>query len=599
MKPARKQRGFLLIVAVVLIAVAAVMAVVIATLTAGSGQSGGLHVSSTQALFAAESGMEQATRLFQNGTSCANLPATIGTQTVGNASYSVSIPVVQSSLSATVAAGGIDASVTTIPTNTANLSATFAAHGRIVVDGEQIVYTGLSGNSFTGALRGFAGTAPVAHLVNAPIIQNQCLVRATGTSGQATRVVESAIQNGPWSDFLDGVSTAVTNAAGGASVGTRVTVLPAGDNLIIAMVAMRNTAAARTINGGSPGNLQLRRGVTTLASNLYNIDVGGGAVPNATVFPQKTYFFVHRDAGVAANQTYSINAQASNTNINAEVKMLVINSPPNSDTQTTQSANAGNGVLNTILSRTTPAAFPSGDNIVIASVQWNNTAGGGGGDRTIDVGYLLLDRSGGPTLAANEFPISISRSGRVNDNGGMLLVGRDANAPSGANIYRVRARANGANVQVEAKLIVISGVASARVDGASTALGASPTSLGSLNTAFPKLFPGGSNLVITATQYDTGAAARTIAFGGEDIRFSTTTPSSNDFQIDLCSSGTSQYCTDFAMGLMWRQTDNPNASPTFSVETTPSSTAAPTLSGEAKILGIHLNPIADRLEIFP
>jgi hypothetical protein len=284
--------------------------------------------------------------------------------------------------------------------------------------------------------------------------------------------------------------------------------------------------------------------------------------------------------------------------------MLVINNPPNSDTQTTQSANAGNGVLSTILSRTTPAAFPAGDNIVIASVQWNNNTAvgggcGGGGARTIAAGNLLLDRSGGPTLAANQFPISISRSGCVNDNGGMLLVGRDANAPAGAITYRVRAQASGASVQVEAKLIVISGVASARVDGASTALGASPTSLGSLNTAFPKLFPGGGNLVIAATQYDTGAAARSIALGGEDIRFSTTTPSSNDFQIDLCSSGISQYCTDFAMGLMWRQTDNPNASPTFSVETTPSLTAAPTLNGEAKILGIHLNPIADRQEIFP
>lgn len=596
MKPARKQRGFLLIVAVVLIAVAAVMAVVIVTLTAGSGQSGGLHVSSTQALFAAESGIEQATRLFKNGTSCAILAATIGTQTVGNASYTVSASA--QNLNTTIAAGGINASVTTIPTNTVDLSAAgYAAHGRIVVDGEQIAYTGLSGNSFTGALRGFAGTAAVAHLVNAPIIQNQCLVRATGTSGQATRVVESAVQSGPWSDFLDGASTPVTNAAGGGSVGSLATVLPAGDNLIIAMVAMRRTGATRTITGGTPGNLQLRRGVATLASNLYDINVGGGAgAPSATVFKQKTYFFVHKDTGVAANQTYSINAEASGAGIDAEVKMLVINSPPNSDTQTTQSANAGNGAFITILSRTTPVSFPAGDNIVIASVQWNNTAGG---DRTISTGNLLLDRSGGPTLAANEFPISISRSGRVNDNGGMLLVGRDANAPAGAITYRARAQASGANVQVEAKLIVISGVASARVDGASTALAASPQSLGSLNTAFPKLTPGGSNLVIAATQYDTGNAARTIAFANEDIMFSSTAPSSNEFPIDLCASGTSQYCTDFAMGLMWRQTDNPNASPTFSVETTPDSIAVPTLNGEAKILGIHLNPIADRPEIFP
>ena len=117
--------------------------------------------------------------------------------------------------------------------------------------------------------------------------------------------------------------------------------------------------------------------------------------------------------------------------------------------------------------------------------------------------------------------------------------------------------------------------------------------------AFPKLSPGGSNLVIATTQYDNAAAAtRNIAAGGEDIVFSAADQSSNEYQIDLCTTGTAE-CDDFAAGLMWRQTDNPNASPTFSVATTPSSTVAPTISGEANILGIHLNPIADRLEIFP
>lgn len=56
------QRGFLLIAAVVLIAVAALMAVAIMTLTAGSGQAGGIHVNSTQALFVAESGLEKGIR---------------------------------------------------------------------------------------------------------------------------------------------------------------------------------------------------------------------------------------------------------------------------------------------------------------------------------------------------------------------------------------------------------------------------------------------------------------------------------------------------------------------------------------------------------
>lgn len=56
---AKRQRGFLLIAAVILIAVAATMALVMVTLTAGSSQAGALQLNSTQALFIAESGLER------------------------------------------------------------------------------------------------------------------------------------------------------------------------------------------------------------------------------------------------------------------------------------------------------------------------------------------------------------------------------------------------------------------------------------------------------------------------------------------------------------------------------------------------------------
>jgi hypothetical protein len=74
----RPQRGFLLIAAVVVIAVTGIMAVAIVTLTAGSGQAGGEHVSSTQALFIAESGLERGINRWAADSSYTGETLTVG-----------------------------------------------------------------------------------------------------------------------------------------------------------------------------------------------------------------------------------------------------------------------------------------------------------------------------------------------------------------------------------------------------------------------------------------------------------------------------------------------------------------------------------------
>lgn len=87
MRPAGAQRGFLLIVAVVLIAVAATMAAAMVALTAGSGQAGSGHLESTQALFLAESGLEKA--IHQRSLS--NSYVGEGPTAMGNGSYTTSV----------------------------------------------------------------------------------------------------------------------------------------------------------------------------------------------------------------------------------------------------------------------------------------------------------------------------------------------------------------------------------------------------------------------------------------------------------------------------------------------------------------------------
>lgn len=82
-----------------------------------------------------------------------------------------------------------------------NSVAGYAAHGRITIDAEAINYTGTSTNTavcggidacFTGARRGVGGSAAASHSTGAAVFQNQCLIRATGTSGDSRRIVERA-----------------------------------------------------------------------------------------------------------------------------------------------------------------------------------------------------------------------------------------------------------------------------------------------------------------------------------------------------------------------------------------------------------------------
>lgn len=198
-----RQRGFLLIAAAVLIAVAAVMAAIIITLTAGSGRAGTLHVASTQALFAAESGLERALYGFsRQGTSCAGLNYS-GTVPIGAVSASFATSATAYSAASLSLASNISASATIIPVTPAAALANYAPHGRLFIEGEAINYSGSStdpavcgaGNPacFTGITRGVAGSVASAHTAGTRVRQGQCLIRSVGTSGGAQRTLERAI----------------------------------------------------------------------------------------------------------------------------------------------------------------------------------------------------------------------------------------------------------------------------------------------------------------------------------------------------------------------------------------------------------------------
>jgi len=185
----KRARGFLLIVAILVLVVIAVAIAALGNMTSADIRASSGHAQSEQAYFAATSGIEYATFQFGPGTACNSGSINNVTASVGQAQFTTAT---QTSLASTVTTidNPLAASATTV--NVAS-TAGFAAHGRIWIDAEQMNYTGKTTNTFTGVTRGLAGSAATTHVLGSPVSQAQCLVKSTGVSGGATRVVEAAV----------------------------------------------------------------------------------------------------------------------------------------------------------------------------------------------------------------------------------------------------------------------------------------------------------------------------------------------------------------------------------------------------------------------
>ena len=203
MKSPNRQRGFLLIVAVLLIVAASVFAVFISYLTVGSAQSGVLHLGSAQVLYAAETGLERGLyERNQNSWDCttpASYTATLGTGSAA-ASYSVTC-ILYNPTSTTLTADILDTD-TVIPV--AALTG-YASFGRVTIDSESINYSGTSSTScgsfstpcLTDAERGVGGTATASHTSGTSVAQNQYVITSVGTSSDtgASRTLEASVDN--------------------------------------------------------------------------------------------------------------------------------------------------------------------------------------------------------------------------------------------------------------------------------------------------------------------------------------------------------------------------------------------------------------------
>ncbi|MBI3778337.1 MAG: hypothetical protein HY274_05415 [Gammaproteobacteria bacterium] len=211
-----RQRGFLLLTAVVLIVVVALILSVMVYLSAASTRSSGKFLAAQQALFIAGSGLERGTRFLVSPVLAERLTcaAVTGNANLTNVAFAQGQFTVNAGNAGTsyypvttlrLALGSAD---NTVPVNSL---AGFAPAWRVLIDREAIDYSktepandticGGAGRApcLVGAQRGRDGSVAVAHVTGAPVGQYQCDLRSQGgvpdlANARGKRLVQKSVQ---------------------------------------------------------------------------------------------------------------------------------------------------------------------------------------------------------------------------------------------------------------------------------------------------------------------------------------------------------------------------------------------------------------------
>jgi hypothetical protein len=185
-----RQKGFLLIAAVILIAVLAAFFTVSFTFFFASNTVSGLnHTQSAQALYVAESGSERGTRALlspildpansDHRVACGSVSGdtNLTNIAIGKGEFTITAIGPSYSTTATTLNGALTAAATTITVNDAT---SYASRGRIMIDRELINYSSTTGTTFEGAVRGVDGTIATTHANGTPVGQDQCDLTSVG-----------------------------------------------------------------------------------------------------------------------------------------------------------------------------------------------------------------------------------------------------------------------------------------------------------------------------------------------------------------------------------------------------------------------------------
>lgn len=226
-------------------------------------------------------------------------------------------------------------------------------------------------------------------------------------------------------------------------------------------------------------------------------------------------------------------------------------------------------------------SLPSGNNLVVAIVQIDNT---GGSTRTINAGNLQLRRgtlTSDPLLSQSQFTFHAQVSGTEGDGSFAVLLGSDVGAPSNPT-YGVFGAASGTGLNAEVKFLVIGGLASADsvyADGGSVSLGTSATTLISQATTFPASSASLPNIIVAAIQHDGVNDAVQIPAGGTRIQRSTTTLANNQYGWRVPKDSPSDGSYEFLVAI----DSSAPANPTYVVDSRTGLSASAS-NAEAKVL---------------
>ncbi len=182
-----KQRGYLTIVAALLIILIGFLGTAVLYMFVGSATSTSNFALSETALYIAESGLDKGIRFLStpllSGTNtriaCSALTGNtnLTNSSFGRGAFTVTTVAGSPFFVNDVLSSAITSTATTIAVSS---TAGFASSGRILIDKEAINYTGISGNSFVGITRGVNNTLASSHTSGTYVSQYQCSIDSIG-----------------------------------------------------------------------------------------------------------------------------------------------------------------------------------------------------------------------------------------------------------------------------------------------------------------------------------------------------------------------------------------------------------------------------------
>jgi hypothetical protein len=233
--------------------------------------------------------------------------------------------------------------------------------------------------------------------------------------------------------IVDGIGSVQlsTNCAAPTLVLTNPTKLQQGDNLIITFIQSRSTDS-----GNEAVNISLYRDGNVLLDTSPWLKMVG------TANSQMSESFITYDINAPAYSNYTIKACASQTAVNSEAKMLVINGLEMVSYNKTKHVSMTATEYN---STTIQTSFTPGNNIVLASVKVKGTS-----SQSSFVSMDLLNSTNGK-LYESEHVMTVDSVGDSYYTA--FLIGVDENADTGAE-YRVLIRNNtGQAIDTESSIV--------------------------------------------------------------------------------------------------------------------------------------------------